>query len=214
MSRPAGRPRVLTTEKVVEAADRLGLDALTMTAVAESLGVSAGALYQYVADRDELARLVVAKRVERLPIPKDAGQHWSTYLRDYVDGIVAAFSSETYDVRHFYSMGSMLQVELRIAEAFYAAMLARGFELDEAVDIWGSASVIAIGAAMARSRDRIAVELSGSVVAAMDAALSGVDPHELPLVREAIPAFDARTERIHQTLVDALIQRIANTHRE
>jgi AcrR family transcriptional regulator len=214
MSRPAGRPRLLTIERIVREADRLGPDGFTMTAVAEGLGVSVGTLYQYVSDRDELIRLVLAERMKNLPIPQDSGQHWTTYLRDYVDGLVAALSSDTYNVVHFYSMGSMLQLELRVSEAFYAAMVARGFALEEAVEIHGNASVIAIGAAMARGRDRIAVERSGSVPAAMDEALSDLDPQELPLVREAIPAYETRTEHIHHTLVDALIQRIANTHRE
>jgi AcrR family transcriptional regulator len=214
MSRPAGRPRLLTIERIIKEADRLGPENLTMTAVADGLGVSVGALYQYVSDRDALVRLVMSERLNKLPIPEDKGQHWTTYLRDYVDGLVAALSANASAVAHFYRMGSMLEVELRIADAFYSAMLERGFELEEAVEIWANASVIAIGAAMAAGRDRVAAQQFGSVPAAMDEALRNVDPKELPFVREAVPAYATRSAHLHQTLVDALIQRIANKRKE
>ena len=42
-----------------------------MTRLAETLGVSPGTLYQYVADRDELVRLVTEKRMSDLPLLED-----------------------------------------------------------------------------------------------------------------------------------------------
>ena len=57
------RPRSLTPGQLASAAlaviDREGLPGLSMRAVAKELGMSTMGLYRYVADRDELERLVV-----------------------------------------------------------------------------------------------------------------------------------------------------------
>ncbi|MDN3357680.1 TetR/AcrR family transcriptional regulator [Actinomadura sp. DC4] len=59
------RPRSLTHAQIASAAlaviDRDALTGLTMRAVAGELGVSTMALYRYVADREELERLVVER---------------------------------------------------------------------------------------------------------------------------------------------------------
>ena len=57
------RPRSLTADQLASAAlaviDRDGLAVLSMRAVAQELGMSTMGLYRYVADREELERLVV-----------------------------------------------------------------------------------------------------------------------------------------------------------
>jgi AcrR family transcriptional regulator len=72
------RPRSLTHSQIASAAltviDRERLAGLTMRTVAKELGVSTMALYRYVADRDELERLVVELvlgAVDTTPPPAD-----------------------------------------------------------------------------------------------------------------------------------------------
>lgn len=52
------RSRPEITQAAIELADMGGLAAVTMRAVAQSLGTTAGALYRYVASRDELLDLM------------------------------------------------------------------------------------------------------------------------------------------------------------
>ncbi|HEY3736731.1 MAG TPA: TetR/AcrR family transcriptional regulator [Jatrophihabitans sp.] len=207
--RPVGRPRRLVLGQIVAAADRLGPDNFTMTGVAEELGVSVGTLYQYVADRDELLNLVVAHRLAGLPIPPDDGQPWSEYLRDYVDGLTATLIQDMPTTIHVFTVESMLELELRLAEPFYAALVTRGFDLQEAVSIFTQATVIAIGTAMGVEHDRLSAGEAGSLPAAIDQVLDALPPDDLPYVREAVPAYALRTHGVHNELVAALIARIS-----
>ena len=206
--RPVGRPRVLTRAKVIEAAALMPPGQLTMTRLAETLGVSVGTLYQYVADRDELIRLVIGERMRTLPLPRDVGQHWSRYLREYVAILTAMLSVAPDELVQVLGIESTLEPELRLTEAFYAALAARGFALEEAVDIHAQLSVIAVGTAFGNNRERLAIRNAGSVPAALARVLDGLDPADLPLIRKAVPAYLARIAAI-DGLIEALIERIA-----
>jgi AcrR family transcriptional regulator len=211
--RGPGRPRLLTRDKVITAAARMAPAELTMTRLAEQLGVSIGALYHYVADRDELIPLVVAERMRTLPIPTDTGQHWSQYLREYVSRLITLLSADSAALIQVLGIEFTLEPELRLTEAFYAALVARGFELDEAVAIHAQVSVIALGTAIGRSRERLAAREAGSVVAALARVLDGLDAGDLALTRKAAPAYESRIFSIDE-LTEALIERIARRRGE
>jgi AcrR family transcriptional regulator len=211
--RPVGRPRLLTREKVIGTAASMQPGELTMTRLAEVLGVSVGTLYQYVADRDELIRLVIGERLRSLPLPADTGQHWSRYLRDYAAILTAMLSADPSAMGQVLSIESTLEPELRLTEDFYAALVSRGFSLEEAVEIHSQLSVIAVGTAAGRIRERLAIAEAGSVAAALARVLDGLDPADLPLMRKAVPAYLARVAAI-EGLIDALIDRIARRRGE
>jgi AcrR family transcriptional regulator len=211
--RPVGRPRLLTRAKVIETAAMMPPGELTMTRLAERLGVSAGTLYQYVADRDELVRLVIGERMRVLPLPADTGQHWSQYLREYVAILTTMLSADPNEMVQVLGIESTLEPELRLTETFYAALVARGFALDEAVDIHTQLSAIAIGKAVATIREQLAVRDAGSVAAALAGVLDGLEDADLPLIRKAGPAYLARIAAI-DGLLEALIERIARNRGE
>ncbi|MEU2659877.1 TetR/AcrR family transcriptional regulator C-terminal domain-containing protein [Streptomyces sp. NPDC007325] len=75
------RPRSLTPDRLAAAAlrvvDRDGLSALSMRTAAKELGMSPMALYRYVADRDELERLVVDRILDAVDTtPPPGGAPW------------------------------------------------------------------------------------------------------------------------------------------
>jgi len=208
--RPVGRPRLLTREKIIGTAAALPPGELTMTRVAEALHVSVGTLYQYVADRDELVRLVTAERLRALPVPPDTGQPWDEYLRDYVDGLTATLSKDATVLIHALSVESTLEPEMRLTEAFYQALTRRGFSLGEAIAIHVQVSVIAMGTAMGVSRERLSAAGPDGLTRALDEA--GDD--DLPLVRQAASAWDNRSGGVHRALTEALIDSISRRHEE
>ena len=86
--RRRGRPPRLSRDHIVDAACELGIENLTMAALAERLGVTHQSLYGWVQDRDELIDLVsdrIIRQIEILP-PTDR-RDWRDSLRYYANGL-------------------------------------------------------------------------------------------------------------------------------
>jgi TetR/AcrR family transcriptional regulator, tetracycline repressor protein len=87
------RPQ-LSREIVVDAALAVlaaeGGRALTMRRVAEQIGVSASALYGYVASKEELVQLVFDRIGEELAVPETAGG-WQEMLKEFGRNMLAIF---------------------------------------------------------------------------------------------------------------------------
>ena len=60
-----GRPPRISRAMIAEAAHELGLEGLTLKAVADHLGVSIAALYHHVSGKDDLMRLAASTRRPR-----------------------------------------------------------------------------------------------------------------------------------------------------
>lgn len=77
-NKPGPKPR-LSREVIVDAAVELGVEHLSVAAVAASLGVAQGSLYRYVEGLEDLARAGVEQVFARTPLPAlDAG--WRAFL--------------------------------------------------------------------------------------------------------------------------------------
>jgi TetR/AcrR family transcriptional regulator, tetracycline repressor protein len=91
--RGAPRPQ-LSREVVVNAAlavlETAGGEALTMRKVADQIGVSASALYGYVANKEELVQLVIDRIFREVTIPPTGGD-WRQFLKEYARAILAMF---------------------------------------------------------------------------------------------------------------------------
>jgi TetR/AcrR family transcriptional regulator, tetracycline repressor protein len=93
--RRRGVPRPqLSREIVVDAAlavlEAGGGHALTMRRVAEQIGVSASALYGYVASKEELVQLVFERIGEELTLPETA-DGWQEMLKQFGRNLLAVF---------------------------------------------------------------------------------------------------------------------------
>ena len=79
-----GPRQKVTVDQVVDAAialaDEQGLDALSMRAVAERLGIGAMSLYTYVESKSQLIELMVDQVVAELPTDVDAALSWRERL--------------------------------------------------------------------------------------------------------------------------------------
>jgi len=83
--RSVPRPQ-LSRDVIVAAALKVvevdGGDALTMRRVADEIGVSASALYGYVANKEELVQLVLEQIVGEIPLPPPGGD-WRDLVRTF-----------------------------------------------------------------------------------------------------------------------------------
>ncbi|MFE0024709.1 TetR/AcrR family transcriptional regulator [Amycolatopsis sp. NPDC059021] len=77
-----GRPAQISRERIVDAAIAAGnLDTLTMRALAARLGVTHGALYRWVKNRDQLFDLISEVVIERILPPEGPhGRSWRPWL--------------------------------------------------------------------------------------------------------------------------------------
>ena len=64
--RPVGRPPRISRQMIAEAAHELGLEGLTLRAVADRLDVSIAALYHHVSGKEEFLRLAVSRGIDLL----------------------------------------------------------------------------------------------------------------------------------------------------
>lgn len=87
------RPQ-LSRELVVGAALKVvesdGGDALTMRRVADEIGVSASALYGYVASKEELVQLVLEQIIAEVPIPPAEGD-WQELVKTFAREMLGIF---------------------------------------------------------------------------------------------------------------------------
>ena len=78
-----GRPPRISRQMIAEAANQIGLEGLTLRAVADHLGVTIAALYHHVSGKDDLMRAAAEFSAATVPIPQDTGQHWAVWLQEW-----------------------------------------------------------------------------------------------------------------------------------
>ncbi|ODU03438.1 MAG: hypothetical protein ABS81_14205 [Pseudonocardia sp. SCN 72-86] len=129
--KPGPKPR-LSREAIVDTAVELGVEHLSIAAVAASLGVAQGSLYRYVAGLDDLARSAVEQVFARTPLPPiDAG--WRAFLE--------AEAHIRWDLLRRYSGlvrergADLTAIAIARFEAIVRSLTAAGFTLSDAVHL-------------------------------------------------------------------------------
>lgn len=82
-ARRRGRPATIDQARIVDAAIELGIDGLTMQALAYRLGVTTPALYTHVANRDEVVRLVAEALRTRMRDFAPETDDWRVWLHAF-----------------------------------------------------------------------------------------------------------------------------------
>ncbi|MEV5413019.1 helix-turn-helix domain-containing protein [Thermopolyspora sp. NPDC052614] len=89
--RPGRRPG-FSVDDIAQAALAVGFDNLTMTAVAERLGVKHSSLYRRIRGRDELVTAAMDRAVRQVDWPRPDGD-WRRYLERTADAIWNLFTT-------------------------------------------------------------------------------------------------------------------------
>lgn len=82
MPKPAGRPRRLSLERVLDEALAMGIDNIEMAPLAKRLGVAVGTLYSYVNSREHLIFQIASRQGQDMVV-KDVGQIWQDIIREH-----------------------------------------------------------------------------------------------------------------------------------
>ena len=211
-SKSTGRPRRLSLDQVLDAAQALGLEGLTMGAVAKRLGVSVTVLYGYVSGREELVRLAAARATQDHPYPTDSGQHWANYVAQSAVALHAILTGPGQIIVHFLAGGLGAEVEIDQAEAWLEKLTASGFTVGEALIFRRQMGEIVVGGAVTALHLR-ALELAGRPFEQTATAAIAAREGTVPLLTSELGIFAERLPVWQHSLV-ALIEAISTKRGE
>lgn len=212
-SRPVGRPRRLSLDDVLDAGVAVGLENLTMGAVAERLGVRVTVLYNYVANRDELVRLASARVAHAHPFPTDQGQHWAVYVCEHSLALFELLTGPGDILTSFMTGGQGPEVEIDRAEACLAVLKNRGIDPGDGFILQRRLNEIVIGGAVNALHIR-ALEATGSDYSTLARmAVKARSDDEIPLLKQVTAVFAEKPLLWKSNLV-YLLQAVASTRSE
>jgi AcrR family transcriptional regulator len=181
-SRPRlSRQRVLDT--AINRADHGGLDALTMRSLAEELGVAPMALYNHVANKDDLIDAMVDVVFGEIGVPSGAGD-WKTAMRRRAIAVRDAL------LRHRWAIGLMESrrrpgpANLRHHDAMLGRLRAAGFSVEMAAHAYSLLDSYVYGFALTKMR--LPFETSEEVAAVAQGMLQPFPVNEFPNLVEFI----------------------------
>lgn len=205
---PLRRERIM--ESAVALADRAGLEAVSMRAVAAELGVVPMALYKHVADKDDLVGGMIDTVVAAYPTPNPSGP-WAARVRAAVLGARAAMLRHPWMRPAIESRHAPTPIVLGHMEAIGAAMRDGGLSTDlvhhamhaMGSRIWGISPESFAGAGAAAPDEATAAAVAArfptvAAIAAETAATGGECATETEFAFVLDLLLDA-IERLHAT---------------
>jgi AcrR family transcriptional regulator len=181
-----GRPARIDRAMIARAASEIGLDRVTMKAVADRLGVSVPGLYHHVQGREDLMRLGAEYSAAQLHVPVDRDQHWSAWLLEWARYSHDAFVAQPALLGQF--LNGSLGVDRMVThlEAVIGVLSRHGFSPVEAVDAYEIVSDCALGSAVGEIRQAEAARSGRPVAAEYLRILATEPPDALPHLRALV----------------------------
>jgi AcrR family transcriptional regulator len=175
------RPRSLTPDQLASAAltviDRDGLAGLSMRAVAKELRMSTMGIYRYVADREELERLVVESVLAAVDTePPPPGMPWNERIEAMVRRLRDTVSAHPAIVPLTLAHRHRSHGVLRWSETVLTVLSEAGFD--------GPQRVIALRSLLSYVIGAIQLEDLGPLAGEGTVAMSALPPTEFPRLAE------------------------------
>lgn len=184
-----GRPPLVSTQAIIQAAIEIGLDGVTLKQVADHLGVAVPTLYRHVRNRDELVRLAAFQITLSRVMPHKPGAHWSELATHYAESLYESFLAEPQLIGELLKGRLGPHAEVDVLDQFMEALAPHGFTPEEGAQLFHAIGMVTIGAAAGA----IGLQASRSEGPAwseeMRRTLAERDPDELPQVRQVLPAL-------------------------
>jgi AcrR family transcriptional regulator len=191
--RPIGRPRVIDRAKILAAANEIGLERLTMRAVAEHLGVTTQALYNHVGGRRELVALMANDYGESTPMPSDEITDWREWLAVFATDLRSLLLARPGMAESLMSQGPTTPQALRFVDRAIALMSADGFDEREAIVAYRMIVEFVIAAVQRQEKNEAATSSGGHPNALFYEALAKSDPDELPYLAHIAVGWDRQS---------------------
>jgi AcrR family transcriptional regulator len=206
-----GRPARISREAIAEAADALGLEDLTLRAVADRLGVSVASLYHHVDGKDDLLRLAAEHAAARHRIPEHRGEHWAAWLLAWAQHNRGSFVAEPALLSQYLDGAISVEVITESTEVMLGPLVEQGFTEAEAMNAYQLVTACALGSAVHAIREARALDADTEPGQMADVVATNA-PDALPHVRAllgqiAVEPLDSFETRIATVLAGIAARR-------
>jgi len=210
-----GRPPRIDRAAIAEAVLDLGLDGISMKAVADHLGVSVAGLYHHVGNRRELLVLAAEYSIARVPAPEDHGQHWDEWLREWARHVYSSFVEEPEVLSQFLSGALRWESMVTVIDSVIQVLGRAGFDPIAAMEAFDTVAFYAVGAAAHELRRRGAAAEGRSTMVELHRMVAAQPPEELAGVRAllAVPPISGTTS-FEDQLTTVLVGIAARRHED
>jgi AcrR family transcriptional regulator len=211
--RRLGRPPRIGIDDIVRAGAAIGLPALSVTAVAQALGVSPPALYRHVRDREALEVLVGEHLMSGFELPEDRGQPWPEYLVELGTALRALLLAHPGLGPYLQRLGAASAGSLRVIDRCDQVLVSRGLR---PVDALLAGSTVANFAVAAVERQAAtATADAAQAIERFSSAVEAIGPERLPVLARAVTEFrrvdpDAYFDWSLRALVNGMAAQLAD----
>jgi AcrR family transcriptional regulator len=195
---------------IAEAAHEIGLDGLTLRAVADHLDVSIAALYHHVSGKDDLMRVAAEYSAATVPIPQDTGQHWAVWLHEWAAYNHDIFLAQPALLAQYLEGAIPMETIAVNVDRILGRLVGEGFTVLEANAAYEVVSACALGSAVVAARERALIESGRSLREAHAAVVADRPDHELPHLEALIAALPRARRRSFRDRVDTTLRGIAS----
>jgi len=137
---------------IAEAAHELGLEGLTLKAVADHLGVSIAALYHHVSGKDDLLRASAEHSTRTIPLPVEHGQNWAEWLLDWATYNHAVFTAQPGLLGQYLEGGIAPESVLRNLDTILGVLVREGFSVNDAMNAYELVTACVLGTVVGATR--------------------------------------------------------------
>jgi AcrR family transcriptional regulator len=181
-----GRPPRINRQMIAEAAHEIGLDGLTLKAVADHLDVSIAALYHHVTSKDDLMRVAAEYSAARVPLPQDRGQHWAVWLYQWAVYNRDVFLAQPGLLAQYLEGAISAEAIAGNVDVILGVLVRQGFSIRDANDAYELVTSCALGTAVATLREREASEAGQPNLVTHAAVVARMEAGDLPYLHALV----------------------------
>lgn len=207
--RRRGRPPAIDRERIVAAARSLGVQGLTMQAVADALGVSDAALYHHFRSREALISAVVDGTVLEAPFPEDRGQDWRSWMAEFAESMRRVLVEHPGSAGFAASSGPTSPEQVRLVARAIGVLTRSGFDEREAAMIYSLVTNYVVSSVQIEERRARAREEQRDIASRFAEALGGMPEEEVGALRKVAETWaGASAEERFRYGLDAILRGI------
>lgn len=181
VKRSIGRPRSIDRDKIVAAANLIGVEHLTMRAVAEQLGVTTQALYNHIGGRRELLALLANDYGDVFDCPdKNDDLPWSEWLDGFARSLRRRLLARAGTAAAVATRGPTSTAAVRFVDRTVAKMRLAGFDEAEALLAYKSILELVVGMVQRQEAGEADPDRDHAHRTLFYEALANSDPDALP----------------------------------